>query len=115
MIRDKRRLQLYASAALSFLILCLGILWSWYAIGLFREAAERQMAEGNEIIGANLRIIISQVTQKYADQDMALSEIQNVLEALKAKKWFACVLDQKGFVLAAPLQQMVNSQAPIKT
>ena len=115
MIRDKRRLQLYTSAALSFLILCLGILWSWYAIGLLRETAERQMAEDNEIIGANLRIIIRQVTQKYADQEMALSEIQNVLEALKEKKWFACVLDQKGFVLAAPQREMVNSQAPLKT
>ena len=116
MIRDKRRLQLYTSLSLTVLMVGLGLLWASYAIALFRSTTERQLAEDNEVVKENLRIIISQVTQQYTDKAMVLAQIQKVLEALKDKGWngFACVLDKDGFVLAHPRREMVSKQVPLK-
>ncbi len=117
MIQDKRRLQLYTALALSALVLCLGLLSASYAIDRLKSMLERKMAQDSEIIGENLRIFIKQVTQEYTDQDMALAQIQRILEILKKKKWigFACVLDKNGRVLAHPRPELVGMQAPLNT
>ncbi len=117
MIQDKRRLQLYTSLALSVLVVGLGLLSAYSAIGLFRAALERQLAEDGEIIGENLRIIARQVSQGYTDREGGIAEIQSVLEALQEKGWigFACVLDKNGRVLAHPRPEMVGLHAPLHT
>ncbi len=117
MIHDKRRLQFYTTAVLTALLIAMGFAWATHAITLYRSTLERQMAEDNEIVKANLGIIIHQATQQYADKDMVRVQIQNVLEALQEKGWkgFACVLDKDGRVLNHPNRQMINMQVPLKT
>ncbi len=117
MIQGKRKLQVYTSAALAALILCLGLLSAGYAIRLLRSTLEQQMAEDNRIIGENLRIIISQAAREYTDRDSSLVHTQKVLETLSRKGWigFACVLDKSGRVLAHPRREFLDTQIPLET
>ena len=82
MIASKRRLQLLTSAAVSALVLGLGLIWTTYAVRHFRDTLERRVAEDNRIIGENLSIIIRQVTREYVGRQAALSKFQKVLEGL---------------------------------
>lgn len=84
MIHDKRRLQFSTAAVLTALLIAMGFAWATHALALYRSTLERQMAEDNDIVKANLGIIIHQATQQYADRDMVRDQIQNVLEALQA-------------------------------
>ncbi len=116
-IRDKRKLQLYASISVSALIMCLGLLSASYAVRLMQSSLEQQVAEDNEMIGENLRIIFNQLTREYKDPDLAIGQVQQVLEGLKAKGWkgFACVLDKNGRVLAHPRREFVGMQVRLDT
>ena len=117
MINDKRRLQIYTASVLTALLVIMGFAWATHAITLHRNTLEHQMAENNEIVKANLAIIIHQVTLQYTDRKMIGEQIQNVLEALKEKGWkgFACVLDKDGRVLNHPNRQMINMKVPLQT
>jgi len=114
-IANKRRLQLCTSATLSAFVLALGLATVTYTVGYLRSTMERQLAEDSRIIGENLRIIISQVTREYADQNAALARIQRVLQALSDKGWvgFACVLDKQGRVLAHPRIEALGMLVPL--
>lgn len=117
MIRDKRKLQFYTSLVTTILLILMGLSWSTHALGIYRTTLERQMAEDNEIIKANLGIIIDQVTKQYGQKDQVIAQVQNVLEALADKGWsgFACVLDDQGQVLAHPNKKMVGRRPPVET
>ena len=114
---DKRKLQFYTSSVLTLLMILMGMAWATHALVLYRTTLERQMAEDNEIVKANLSIIIDQVTKQYVGKTQVIHQIQNVLEALEAKGWkgFACVLDEQGKVLAHPNRQMVGMRPPVET
>jgi sensor histidine kinase regulating citrate/malate metabolism len=114
---DKRKLQFYTSSVLTLFMVLMGIAWATHALALYRTTLERQMAEDNEIVKANLSIIIDQVTKQYVGKTQVINQIQNVLEALEAKGWkgFACVLDDQGHILAHPDRQMVGMRPPLET
>ena len=114
---DKRKLQFYTSGVLTLLMVIMGMAWATHALALYRTTLEHQMAEDNEIVKANLSIIIDQVTKQYVEKTQVIHQIQNVLEALESKGWkgFACVLDEQGKVLAHPNRQMVGMRAPVET
>lgn len=114
---DKRKLQFYTSSVLTLLMSLMGMAWATHALALYRTTLERQMAEDNEIVKANLSIIIDQVTKQYVEKIQVIHQIQNVLEALESKGWkgFACVLDEQGKVLAHPKHQMVGKRPPVET
>lgn len=117
MIRDKRKLQFCTSGVLTLLMITMGIIWATHALTIYRTTLEKQMAEDNEIVKANLSIIIDQVTKQYVEKTQVIGQIQNVLEALEAKGWkgFACVLDEQGQVLAHPNRKMVGMRPPVET
>jgi len=117
MIRDKRKLQFYTSLVTTLLLILMGLFWSTHALRIYRTTLEQQMAEDNEIIKANLGIIIDQVTKQYGRKDQVIAQVQNVLEALANKGWsgFACVLDDQGHVLAHPNKNMVGMRPPVET
>ena len=117
MIRDKRKLQILTSATLTVLMIIMGVIWATHALSIYRQTLERQLAEDNEIVKANLSIIIDQVTKQYVDKAQVIGQIQNVLEALEAKGWkgFACVLDEQGQVLAHPNRKMVGMRPPVES
>ncbi|MBT3602738.1 MAG: PAS domain S-box protein, partial [Candidatus Latescibacteria bacterium] len=117
MIRDKRKLQVCTSGVLTLLMIIMGVVWATHALTRYRTTLEGQMAENNEIVKANLSIIIDQVTKQYVEKAQVIGQIQNVLEALEAKGWkgFACVLDEQGHVLAHPNRKMVGMRTPVET
>ncbi len=114
---DKRKLQFYTASVLTVLLVVMAVAWATHALAIYRTTLERQMAEDNEIVKANLSIIIDQVTKQYVEKNQVIHQIQNVLEALESKGWkgFACVLDEQGKVLAHPNRQMVGMRAPFET
>ena len=75
MIHGKRLLQFYTKSSLTVLLTIMGFAWAAHSITLYRTTLERQMAENNEIVKANLAIIIHQATQQYSDQEMIGAQI----------------------------------------
>jgi len=65
---------------------------------------ERQMAEDSQVIGENLKIIISQATRELAQGERAFDKVQVVLESLQVGGWrgFACIVDKDGVIVAHP-------------
>jgi PAS domain S-box-containing protein len=117
MVLDKRRLQIVTAGVLTLLMIVMGLASGTHALTLYRTTLHRQMAENNEIVKANLSIIIDQITRQYVDKTKVIAQIQSVLEALEAKGWkgFACVLDEQGHILAHPDKKMVGMRPPLET
>lgn len=117
MITNKRKLQVYTSTGLTVLLILMGSAWIFHALSVYRITLERQIAEDNEIVKANLGIIIDQITKQYVEKSQAIGQIQNILEGLQAQGWngYACVLDERGQVLAHPNKKMVGRRPPVES
>ena len=83
MPQTKRRLQIVTSLAVATFILVAGTIGAMTAAGRLRQMLERQMAEDSQVIGENLKIIISQATRELAQGERAFDKVQVVLESLQ--------------------------------
>jgi sensor histidine kinase regulating citrate/malate metabolism len=104
MPQTKRRLQIVTSLAVATFILVAGTIGAMTAAGRLRQMLERQMAEDSQVIGENLKIIISQATRELAQGERAFDKVQVVLESLQVGGWrgFACIVDKDGVIVAHP-------------
>ena len=81
MVLDKRRLQIVTAGVLTLLMIVMGLASGTHALTLYRTTLHRQMAENNEIVKANLSIIIDQITRQYVDKTKVI-EFLTVLNDL---------------------------------